>query len=219
VDSIFLVPPAPQSQLEHLGGLSNFQDSRVQRLLFADGSEPPPSLDTYVWGFWNLVSLFIFFSGRFLQLRMIPETPPAHASRRTPYLWQKSDVFEIMIGRECARTGRYREFQVAPDGRWLAADIRLEGEHVMTDQEWDGVIHCVSEVDEKKKTWRAGVEIPWVLLGGREGAGEWRCNFYRATGRFHGDELFAWRPTGYGGNCFHRPHLFGDLKILESEGQ
>ena len=219
LDSIFQVFPAPRSLLEHSGGFPDLQDSRAKSLLFADGSAPPWHLVTRVWAFWSLSSLFIFFSGRFLELRTILEGLPAHPHGKTPRLWEKSDVYEVMIGRECEQTGHYKEFQVAPDGRWLSADVRIEGVHVKTDQEWGGDIRCVTAVNGEEKIWRAGMEIPWVLLGGREGEGEWRCNFYRATGKFHGDELLAWQPTGYGGNCFHRPHLFGRLKIVENSGR
>jgi hypothetical protein len=140
---------------------------------------------------------------------------PPRLNGRTPQLWEKSDVFEAFIGRECARTRRYREYQVAPNGRWFAADVRLDGDRVTPDPTRNSMFRCTSSVNDELKIWKAAMEIPWADLGGFEGEGEWQCNFYRASGKFHGDELLAWRPTGYGERCFHRPHLFGTIRIME----
>ncbi len=218
LDSIFQVFPALQSSLEDVSELPDPEDNSAKRLLFADGAIPPLSLETHVRGFWNNTSLFILFSGRFLDLRLDFGDLPPHLVGRTPRLWEKSDVFEVMIGRDCARTGRYKEFQVAPNGRWLAADVRVEGDQVMTDEGGDSVVRCISLINGEEKIWKAGLEISWATLGGLGGEGEWSCNFYRASGEFHGDELLAWRPTGYGEHCFHRPQVFGTIKIIEANG-
>ena len=214
-ESIFEISPSSHRSLQDLIELPDVNVRASEPLVMADGAVPPVSLQTHVRGLWSPSSLFILFSGRFLQLRMFLEDFPWDKAGKTLHLWEKSDVYEFMIGRECQRTRRYKEFQVAPDGRWFSADIRLERDHVITDREWNGVIRCISVVNGVEKVWKAAIEIPWAILGGREGEGKWRCNLYRATGKFHGDELLAWQPTGYGENCFHRPHLFGTMKILE----
>jgi hypothetical protein len=201
--------------LEDVTALPDPGIETFSRLLFADGSVPPASIETYVCGFWSTSSLFIIFAGRFLRLRTAADDVPLHQSGRTPGLWDLSDVYEIMIGPCCGRTGRYKEFQVAPDGRWFAAEISVDGDRVVTDDRWDVSIRRLSTVDETEKFWRAGLEIPWDSLGGFDRAGECQCNFYRATGKFHGDELLSWRPTGYGERCFHRPHLFGSIKLVQ----
>ncbi len=219
LDSIFQVFPAPQYSLEDVSELPDPRDSSVKPLLFADGALPPLTLQTSVRGFWNHSALFILFSGRFLALRMTFGEMPLHLAGRTSRLWEGSDVFEVMIGRDCARTGRYKEFQVAPNARWLAADVRLEAGRVITDEGWGSSIRCVSFVDGEERVWRAGIEIPWAVLGGLEGTEVWQCNFYRASGKFHGDELLAWRPTGYGEHCFHRPQFFGTVMLLEGNGK
>ena len=218
LDTIFQVFPPPAGSLEDISALPDPRDNVAKRLLFADGSMPPHSLETYVWGFWNTSSLFIFFSGRFLDLRIADEEMPVHLAGRTTRLWEKSDVFEVMIGRDCARTGRYREFQVAPDARWLAADVWHENGRFITNEGWEGSIRCTSLVDGERKIWKAGMEIPWSVLNEPGIEGGWQCNFYRATGKFHGDELLAWRQTGYGEGCFHRPHLFGTIELLDHNG-
>lgn len=215
-DSILPVLPSFRSTLAELYETPVPHDDSARRLLFADGISPPLSLETYVRGYWNRSSLFILFSGRYLNLRMDTEDLPLEAQGRTPRLWDKSDVFELMIGRDCARTGRYKEFQVAPNGRWMAADVSLAGDQLSTNEGWTCNFRSISFIHGEENVWRAGMEVPWEDLGGLEAGGEWRCNFYRATGKFHGDELLAWRPTGYGDHCFHRPHLFGTIKIVES---
>lgn len=218
LDSIFQVYPALQSSLEQLSELPDPADNPAKRLLFADGAVPPLSLETYVQGFWNPTSLFILFSGRFLELRMDFEDLPPQRLGRTPRLWEKSDVFEVMIGRDCVRSGRYNEFQVAPNGRWWAADVRLDGGQLIVNDGWDSSFRCFSRVNGEEKIWKSGFEIPWNALGGFGGERGWQCNFYRASGKFHGDELLAWRPTGYGEHCFHQPRLFGTIEIIEPNG-
>jgi hypothetical protein len=215
-DSILQVFPAMGRTLEDLSALPDPLDNFTKRLLFADGAITPLSLETHVHAYWSRASLFILFAGRFLHLRMTFEELPTHLGGRTPQLWEKSDVYEVMIGRDCARTGRYKEFQIAPNGKWFAADIHNRPDAVVTDDTWDVAPRCTTLIDAEEKIWRAGLEIPWTALGGFEGGGEWQCNFYRATGKFHGDELLAWCPTGYGERCFHRPHLFGTIKIVEN---
>jgi hypothetical protein len=215
-DSQIRVLPALQTSLEEMLVLSDFRDASSRRLLFADGAMPPLSLETHVRGLWNDSSLFVLFAGRFLGLRTISEEVPMQESGRTPQLWDKSDVYEAMIGRGCAHTGRYREFQVAPNGRWFAADICIDNGRVITNDSWEVSLKRHSSINWDDKVWKAALEIPWDALGGFGGEGEWQCNFYRATGNFHGDELLSWRPTGYGDHCFHRPHLFGTIRLVES---
>jgi hypothetical protein len=216
LDSQIPVLPAPQISLVEMLTLADFRDTSSRCLLFADGTMPPSSLETHVRGFWNGSSLIALFAGRFLGLRTTSEEAPAQGADRTPQLWDKSDVYEVMIGRGCARTGRYKEFQVALDGRWFAADICVENGRVITDDSWEVSIQRHSSINGDEKIWKAALEIPWDALGGFKGEGEWHCNFYRATGKFHGDELLSWRPTGYGDHCFHRPHLFGSIMLVES---
>ena len=212
-NSILQVFPATGSSLEETINLPCFSERPTGRLLFADGVMPPLSLETHVTGFWNESFLFILFCGRFLELRVDSEPLPPEKVGRTPHLWEKSDVYEAMLGWDCGRTGHYREFQVAPNGRWVAADVRLEGDRVNTNEEWDVSFRCLSSVDEEEKIWKAAMQIPWQALGGLKGEGNLQCNFYRATGKFHGDELLAWSPIGYGDHCFYRPHLFGRVVL------
>ena len=62
--------------------------------------------------------------------------------------------------------------------------------------------------------WTAVLEIPWTDLEA-EGPleGNWFCNLFRSIPGKDGPTLMAWRPTGFGPNCFHAPSHFGELII------
>jgi hypothetical protein len=179
----------------------------------ADGLEAPSFLATTAESWWNDHALFVLFEGSFRQLRLSPEPEP-QAPGKTLQLWELSDVYEFFIGPDARQTRKYKEFQVAPDGRWLDIDVDRSGSESHADHDWSSGCRCTSLVDRERKIWRSVLQIPWESLGaGPDHTGEWHCNFYRATGRFHGDELLSWSPTGYGPHCFHRPEHFGNLLI------
>lgn len=208
-DPILQVFPVHGRSLEDLCADPHPHADSSGRLTLADGTAPPPALETLVSAFWSQSSLYVLFTGRFVNLRAKFSGVPG----RTPRLWELSDVFELFLGRDSAQTGHYLEFQVAPDGSWFAAEVRNQGGQVLADHAKETSFRCLSAVDKPAGIWKAGMEIPWRDLGGMDENGPWQGNFYRATGKFHGDELMAWSPTGYGERCFHRPERFGTLRI------
>jgi hypothetical protein len=185
-------------------------------LSFADGSVVPPHLHTSIRTVWNEDSLFILFEAAFLELRLAPVDVPVEPSGKTLKLWEHSDVVECFIGSDAASTRRYKEFQVAPDARWTDVSIEPIADARAGGMMWTSGARFHSTVDHQTHRWRAIIDIPWrsleilPLLHARID-----CNFYRATGRFHGDEILTWSPTGYGENCFHRVEKFGRLEIVE----
>lgn len=178
------------------------------------GSAPPAHLQTTVRSIWNDRSLFMLFEGRFRSLRFSP-LPDGIAPTKTHRLWEVSDVFEFFIGPDARRTRHYREFQVDPAGRWLDIDVDRRENSPGPNHDWISGVRCSSFVDRDSAIWRSVLQIPWESLGADpDSAGEWHGNAYRASGRFHGDELLSWSPTGDGPHCFHRPEHFGNLVIL-----
>lgn len=183
-----------------------------ESLTFADGSEAPLAIATGVGAEWNDSGLLIYFRGRFEKLRTDP-AQHLHAYGKTPRLWEKADVYEIFIGPEARSSFRYREFQVSPDGRFFDNDVhRKLG---VSNHNWYSGMECRSFVDHEMGIWTSVAALPWNALGGSAGAGAvFDVNFYRASGTYHGDQLMAWSPTGYGEKCFHRPQLFGVLECV-----
>jgi hypothetical protein len=83
------------------------------------------------------------------------------------------------------------------------------------DYEWNSGFLCKSLVDQHRKVWKSMMMIPWAALGATPCSPmPWHCNFFRASGKFHGDELLVWSPTGYGESCFHKLDSFGQLKLI-----
>jgi hypothetical protein len=108
----------------------------------------------------------------------------------------------------------YKEFQVAPDGRWIDIDVWLA--LGTSNHHWYSGCSARSFIERTNNTWISVLSMPWRCFdAGRDYSGEWNVNFYRASGKFHGDELLSWAPVGTGPRCFHRPEHFGVLKFLE----
>jgi hypothetical protein len=178
-------------------------------LLFADGSLAPEHLATRVTCYFNERSFFALFHGTYERLRLAPAATSTEPSGKTMKLWELSDVFEVFIGPEARTSRRYKEFQASPDGRWIDIDVLNEPGR-RADYEWVSGVKIVSTVDHLLQRWYCAFEIPWSGLGGF--VPELHGNFYRATGRFHGDELLAWSPPGTGERCFHRSECFGTIR-------
>ncbi len=211
-----LCPRSPYAALEDIRLEESWDPASSEPLHMADGAPAPPELSTSVRCFWSDLFLFAIFCCRYRELKIISDPPGSDAERRTPLLWEQSDVVEVFIGAGARASGRYFEIQVAPDGRWTDMAIVKTINGLLQDTGWASGVRCKSSVNGPGSEWRAAVAVPWKSLD-RRGPLEvsWECNFYRASGRTHGDELLAWAPTGYGTQCFHRPEKFGQLELLD----
>ena len=180
----------------------------------ADGTEPPQTLATGVGGEWNDNGVLIYFRGRFENLRMLSKEKTIEVSTKTYKLWEQSDVFEVFIGVNAKQTKLYKEFQVSPDARWI--DIDVNKQLGISNHHWYSGFQCKSFIDEEMKIWTSVFELPWSCFGLNKKTDDvWYANFYRASGAFHGEELLAWSPTGYGEKCFHRPEHFGKIEFVQ----
>ncbi len=156
--------------------------------------------------FWDERSLYVLFSvagtAEFARTGIIA---PGE-TLCTPLLWELSEVVEVFVGPNARETGRYREFEVAPDGRWVALDVKTDAAGVRGNQAATE-FRCAVE-RSPGGFWKAALEIPWDEIGG----GDAVChgNFYRSVPG-EGGGLYAWSPTGSGPQCFHRPKSFGEL--------
>ena len=191
----------------------DISDSRgVVYLQNADGSIPPADLETKVKISWNQSFLFVIFQGRFSELRYASSHSYETKDGKTFLLWEQSDVYEVFVGTDVRKRRTYSEFQVGPDARRLDILVVKQQETVKADFNWTSGFRCSSMIQQAAKTWDSVFEIPWKALGANyDSHSEWNINFYRASGRFHGDELLAWSPVGTGEKAFHRPEKFGKI--------
>jgi hypothetical protein len=176
----------------------------------ADGAPAPDTIATEARVDFTERAVIAMFRGRFQTLRIAKDLPVELDTGKSPQLWVHSDVYEFFIGPNSCANGRYKEFQVAPDGRFL--DIHINQPDGMWDPQWCSGMQCRSFVDDVKKLWMAVIRIPWNSFGvNHRFDNEWNANLYRASGAYHGDELLAWSPTGYGEHAFHRFEHFGRI--------
>jgi hypothetical protein len=185
-----------------------------ETLHFADGTEPPPSIATRVGMEWNENGLIVYFRGRFDELRYHTIHDQSSLKSKTYKLWELSDVFEIFIGINAKNTKLYKEFQVSPDSRWM--DIDVNRQLGISNHHWYSGMVCKSIIDTEMKIWTSIVGLPWNCFGMHKKNDDiWNANFFRASGKYHGDELLAWSETGYGEKCFHRPEHFGTIDFVK----
>lgn len=173
-----------------------------------DGGVPDLPVTTAFSCYWTAASLVVLFSvSGSAAVKHHALIMPAETAC-TPSLWELSEVVEVFVGADARETGRYREFEVAPDGRWIALEVQTGSTGVRADQPVTGFRCAIAA--SPGGIWKAALEIPWREIGGKNPV----ChgNFYRSVPG--AGELYAWSPTGSGPQCFHRPERFGELVIV-----
>jgi hypothetical protein len=179
-------------------------------LTMADGTSASLAIGTEARIEFTDHAMFVMFRGKYEALRYAGNLPIEPETGKSHELWMHSDVYELFIGPNSRVTGQYKEFQVAPDGRFI--DISINPAEGKSNPHWRSGIQCLSYSDAPKKLWTAVMQIPWNCFDvDFRSDCEWNANLYRATGKFHGDELMAWSPTGYGERAFHRYTNFGRI--------
>ncbi|HXW92281.1 MAG TPA: carbohydrate-binding family 9-like protein [Terriglobales bacterium] len=174
------------------------------------GKNPDPDRVTQVWALWSERTLYLRFECRYRELNVFPDSEP---SGRRDHLWDR-DVAEAFLQPDPSRQPFYREFEVSPNGMWIALDIFPGGR---ADLE-RGLERSVF-LDEKSLTWSAELAIPLRLLTeGFDPSAIWRANFYRIEGRQEPRTYLAWQPTRTPQPNFHVPRAFGRLRFAQSGG-
>lgn len=190
-------------------------EDNVVILNYADGEPVPQEISTSSLAFWNWDGLFILLKGKYRELRISNSPNDAKSqSKRTLELWEKSDVYEFFIGDGDER--EYYEFILAPDGKWLSAKIKNDKGLIEANYDDGPDFENISSIVEDENSWYGGFHLSnefLIKMGKQEK--EYSVNIYRASGKFHGDDLLAWSPTGYGINCFHRANKFGKLNLSQ----
>jgi hypothetical protein len=197
--------------LDALPRFAETMKSEAVMLRLFDGSPPPHYLATGVSSFWNEENLWFWFTGSYGTLKTAPrESAVDNVSGKTMLLWENSDVYEVFIGPDARRKGLYREFQVAPDSRWIDISIDSSGERRIADFKWNSGMKAISRIDGEKKIWESVFQIPCNAFPQSPRRGDcWHCNFYRISGRTGEESYLSWSPV-FEIN-FHRPDFFGTI--------
>ncbi len=176
---------------------------------------PVPGHRTEVRSRWTSHHLYLLFICQYEELNLKPE--PSTTSE-TPGLWNW-DVAEAFLGSDHANTGRYKEFQISPQGEWVDLDIdRTKGARG-GGAAWNSGMQVKARVDAAAKLWFGEMKIPFgALFDGPPAAGrELRAGFFRIAGVDPVKKKISWQATG--ANTFHVPEKFGILRLLDYQMQ
>ena len=169
------------------------------------GKNADPALETQVRALWSPQDLYLRFECRYRETFVFEDSDP---TGRRDHLWDR-DVAEAFLQPDPSRARFYREFEVSPNGMWIALDIFPGG---LADLK-SGLQRSVV-VDKKLQKWSAELEIPMQsLTTAFDPAAIWRANFYRVEGRREPRAYLAWHPTNTPQPNFHVPQAFGELRF------
>jgi len=133
--------------------------------------------------------------------------PDARPGRFTPELW-KYDVAEFFISHP--ETGRYIEFNLAPNGAWWSAEFTAP--RVMAESEGEEIIQMpgVKTYADMAPdgTWVVAVSIPLDILKARIGFGEQTMMNVTFIDNSPDQQFLTAKSPDGGEPDFHRPDLF-----------
>ena len=159
---------------------------------------------------WTEQALYFLFVSayRSLYLRPNPST-----TAETWGLWDW-DVAEVFIGYDTSHIGRYKEFEVSPQGEWVDLDIDRDRKGNAADWSWNSGFQAKTRIDRDRKQWICEMRIPWTAIDPRPPApgNELRLNLYRIEGAPPARQFLAWRPVY--SDSFHTPERFGTLRLV-----
>lgn len=171
------------------------------------GQNADPGRATEVRVLWTPETLFLRFHCRFRDITVFPDSRP-DGSRDE--LWNR-DVAETFLQPEADGSRVYKEFEVSPNGYWIALAVS----HGKGQELRSGVRRRV-KLDEKAHTWTAELALSMNLLTGHfDPAHPWRANFFRIEGQTEPRFYSAWSPTHSPKPNFHVPEAFGTLAFRE----
>jgi alpha-galactosidase len=169
------------------------------------GKNTDPGLETKVRALWSREYFYLRFECRYRETFVFEDSDPTGCR---DHLWDR-DVAEAFLQPDPSRERFYREFEVSPNGMWVALDIFPGG---LADLK-SGLRRSVV-MDKKSQTWSAELEIPMKsLTTDFDPAAIWRANFYRVEGRREPRSYLAWQPTNTPQPNFHVPQAFGELRF------
>ncbi|MGH9160236.1 MAG: carbohydrate-binding family 9-like protein [Vicinamibacteraceae bacterium] len=158
---------------------------------------------------WTKQDLYLLYSCPYDRLNLKPDP---NLSAETPRLWNW-DVAEAFIGSDFDNIGRYKEFQVSPQGEWVDLAIDRSNPKGQEGRRWDSSFSVKTRVDPRARFWYGLMRIPFSAIDTRppEPGLELRVGLYRIAGVAPSKQHYAWQPTGQ--TTFHVPQAFGTLRL------
>jgi hypothetical protein len=169
---------------------------------------PVPGPPTEVRSRWTKQHLYLLYVCPYARLNLKPNPM---TSAETPRLWNW-DVAEAFIGSDGVRIGRYKEFQVSPQGEWVDLDIDRDNPGSAERMRWSSGYQVAARIDSGARIWYGLMRIPFRAVHSREPVKdmELRVGLFRIGG-VNPRQHYTWRPTG--GASFHVPEAFGTLRL------
>jgi hypothetical protein len=170
--------------------------------------EPIPGPPTEIRSRWSQEFLYLLYICPYDELNLKPDPT---RTEETPRLWNW-DVIEAFIGSDFEHIGRYKEFQVSPQGEWVDLEID-RGNPKSQGRSWSSGMAVNARIDPSARIWYGVMRIPFAAIDAREPekGRELRIGLYRIAGTGDRKRFYAWRPTG--STTFHEPKAFGILRL------
>ena len=175
------------------------------------GELAPAGLATTARLIWTPSHLWVGFECGYVELD-IDDAPDTSVERGA--LWER-DVCEAFIaGPGEPGPESYKEFEVAPTGQWC--DLAIRRPRVDVDWTWHGGMETAAAIDDRIRTWRAVMRVPFAAFGATPVPGDaWRVNLFRISRAGGRRQYLAYAPTGTRTPDFHVPACFVPL-LFES---
>jgi hypothetical protein len=172
--------------------------------------KPVPGHRTEIRSRWTKRNLYFFFVCPYEELYLKPG--PGTTTSETSRLWEW-DVAEVFIGWELKNIGRYKEFEISPQGEWIDLDIDRDHPQPVVNWQWNSGFQMQTRIDRERKVWYGEMKIPLDQIGRRpvRGGLEFRINLYRIQGPPPQRKYIAWQPTH--SPSYHTPTAFGRLRL------
>ena len=159
---------------------------------------------------WSYSAFYIRFEANQIEPLVISESP--NLKGKTIGLWDR-DVCEIFVAPNSKESGRYFEFEIAPNGEWIDLEIHRMPDKRETDFDYISEMESSAKI-EIGKVWMA-IKIEWKAFGKIPNANEiWKGNLFRCVGSGETRGYLAWQPTRTETPNFHVPEAFGEFEFV-----
>jgi hypothetical protein len=186
--------------------------SAAPAILFAADTHgaPQPDLSTEVRSRWTFDNLYLLFTCAYDANEPLNLKPDPDLEKETNELWNW-DVVEVFLGADANNIRRYKEFEISPQGEWVALDVDLAQPNHEEGRVWTSDCETAARIDPENPIWYAFLRIPYGAIDSRAAASgnTLRINLCRVHGTKR--RLTVWQPTMCA--TFHVPDVFGTLRL------
>ena len=158
---------------------------------------------------WTPDNLYVLFICPYTKLYLKPD-PKTDVETNGLWHW---DVAEVFIGSDFQDIGKYKEFEVSPQGEWVDLDINRDHRADSAGWKWNSGFKVTARIDQATHHWYALMKIPYRSIDSRPASvgNLLRVNFFLSEETGADRKAITWQPTHE--NTFHVPKAFGTLKL------